>query len=244
MCGQKFVISGNRSPRYVCGSHVNGGPAACLNKARVSRDLAEDRLLAPIVEGLLSPAAVSLAEQEIRRLHRDQQTASRDAMPGRSPNWTPSSHSSKGCRLREFYQRMWQAQQSRKRKSTAERSLLQPDVIEGRTSVEQAELSDNFIQTVRGMATQFHNRSSCEPLPSATSYLKGNEATNSLVRDPVGFGVVRSAADCSIVPRAVGPSNRMASMSSPNPAAPSPTSVRSIAFVPRRSCTAPSISVG
>ncbi len=83
ICGQKFVISGNRPPRYVCGSHVNGGPAACMNKARVSRDFAEDKLLAPIVEGLLSPAAVTLAEQEIKRLHREQQTANQDK-PGRN----------------------------------------------------------------------------------------------------------------------------------------------------------------
>ena len=80
---RKFVTSGNRPPRYVCGSHVNGGPAACVNKGRVSRDLAEDKLLAPIVEGLLSPAAVALAEQEIRRLHREQQTENRDR-PGRN----------------------------------------------------------------------------------------------------------------------------------------------------------------
>jgi len=56
---------------------------ACINKARVSRELAEDKLLAPIIEGLLSPTAVALAEQEIRRLHRDQQTANRDK-PGRN----------------------------------------------------------------------------------------------------------------------------------------------------------------
>ena len=54
-----------------------------MNKTRVSREIAEDRLLAPIVEGLLSPAAVALAEQEIRRLHREEQTANRDK-PGRN----------------------------------------------------------------------------------------------------------------------------------------------------------------
>jgi hypothetical protein len=83
VCGQKFVISGSRPQRYVCGSFTNGGAAACTNKGAVSRTIAEEKLLAPIIDGLLSPAAIVLAVQEIRRLHREDQAANRDK-PGRN----------------------------------------------------------------------------------------------------------------------------------------------------------------
>ena len=42
VCSSRFTISGiNRSQRYICGSHTNGGVHACSNGIHVARETAE-----------------------------------------------------------------------------------------------------------------------------------------------------------------------------------------------------------
>jgi site-specific DNA recombinase len=80
-CGSRFTISGiNRSQRYICSSHTNGGSHACSNGIHVARQLVEDKILGPTIRELLSPEAVALASETIQRLYRERQ-----AQPARTP---------------------------------------------------------------------------------------------------------------------------------------------------------------
>lgn len=66
ICGAKFVISGGRGHRYVCGTYHQGGAYACSNRLSVPRDLAEELLLAPVVEDLLGPNEISAMADYMR----------------------------------------------------------------------------------------------------------------------------------------------------------------------------------
>src|SRR5215207_1560019 len=67
-CGASMIIVGSRPGRYVCGTFHAGGDHACDNRLGVARELAEDLLLEPLKKEFLSPAAIKLAVQTIRRL--------------------------------------------------------------------------------------------------------------------------------------------------------------------------------
>ncbi len=51
VCGSNYVLVDYY--RYGCSSHINSGDAVCTNDIKVKRELVEDRLLAPIRDGLL-----------------------------------------------------------------------------------------------------------------------------------------------------------------------------------------------
>ena len=91
VCGSRFTISGiNRSQRYICGSHTNGGVHAYSNGIHVARETAERHILAETVEQLLSPEAVALAGKEMQRLYRESQAL---------PAPTPQKHAAQLARL-------------------------------------------------------------------------------------------------------------------------------------------------
>jgi site-specific DNA recombinase len=68
VCGAHYVMGDARS--YVCSSFING--AACSNQIRVRRDHAQDVLLAPIRDELLTPARVKLMVAEMETYYREQ----------------------------------------------------------------------------------------------------------------------------------------------------------------------------
>lgn len=69
-CGSKFVVMGGSQRRYVCSAHHQGGPHACANGMSVPKSTVEQYVLQPVVDDLLSPAAVSAAMQEMRQAAR------------------------------------------------------------------------------------------------------------------------------------------------------------------------------
>ena len=75
VCGSKFIIMGGSQHRYICGAFHGGGASACSNHLSVPRDVAEEAILAPIVEKLLSPAFVAHAVKTIRELARREKGA-------------------------------------------------------------------------------------------------------------------------------------------------------------------------
>ena len=65
-CGRAMTLVGGRGQRYVCATNHAGGDAACPNRLGVARTLAEDMLLAPVQDRLLSDSAVQRTVQELR----------------------------------------------------------------------------------------------------------------------------------------------------------------------------------
>lgn len=70
ICGAKMTIVGGRGQRYVCSTRHGGGDSACSNDLSVGRELAEDLILQPVVQNLLSPEAVNHAVKTIQSLAR------------------------------------------------------------------------------------------------------------------------------------------------------------------------------
>ena len=60
-CASRLVATGAGGSWYYCSTHRHGGPDACSMSVGARRDIAEDRLLEPIRQDLLSPEAVELA---------------------------------------------------------------------------------------------------------------------------------------------------------------------------------------
>lgn len=71
-CGGRMIVTGNKGSAYYCATHRQGGPAACDMRVGVRRAVAEQVLLRPVVEDLLSPAAVAHATALIRRWARQE----------------------------------------------------------------------------------------------------------------------------------------------------------------------------
>ena len=78
LCGSKLIVYGGKQHRYICGTYHDGGPHACENKLTVPRMIAEQLLLDPIVEDLLSPAATAEALRRMRAQARQERPVSRD----------------------------------------------------------------------------------------------------------------------------------------------------------------------
>ncbi len=58
-CGGKMIVFGGGTRRYICGTYHAGGEHACSNRSSFPLDFAEGRILAPVIEDLLSPAAIA-----------------------------------------------------------------------------------------------------------------------------------------------------------------------------------------
>lgn len=58
-CGGKMIIMGGDQHRYVCGTYHAGGEHACANGSTFPRETAERLILAPVMDDLLSPAAIA-----------------------------------------------------------------------------------------------------------------------------------------------------------------------------------------
>lgn len=65
-CGGKLVVVGGSQHRYVCATHHGGGEHACGNRLGVPRAIAEERILEPVVQDLLSPEAIDEAVRQMR----------------------------------------------------------------------------------------------------------------------------------------------------------------------------------
>lgn len=59
LCSGKMIVVGGDQRRYVCGTNHAGGIHACANSTSFPRLLAEEAVLAPVMDDLLSPAAVA-----------------------------------------------------------------------------------------------------------------------------------------------------------------------------------------
>lgn len=66
ICGSKLIVAGGDQRRYVCSMHHGGGPHACANGLSVPRQIAEERILAPVMEQLLSPDAIAEGVRQMR----------------------------------------------------------------------------------------------------------------------------------------------------------------------------------
>lgn len=71
LCGAAMVIAAHRPVRYQCSTNRHGGPAACGNGLTVRKDVAEAALVEPVLEQVLSPAAVEHAVRFMRQLAAD-----------------------------------------------------------------------------------------------------------------------------------------------------------------------------
>lgn len=72
VCGRRMIASGAKGAWYYCGTHRQGGDAACTNGVGTRRDVAEKVLLAPIYEQLLSDEAVGMATEMIQAWSRQE----------------------------------------------------------------------------------------------------------------------------------------------------------------------------
>lgn len=66
-CGGRMIVTGSKGSHYYCATHRQGGEHACDVGLGVRRDVAEDVVLAPVLEGMLSSEAVEHAVALIRR---------------------------------------------------------------------------------------------------------------------------------------------------------------------------------
>lgn len=80
VCGAKLVIVGGSQRRYLCGAHHSGGPSACSNGMSVPRKVAEAYILQPVLDDMLSPAAVAEGVRLLREA-RTQASAGQVAAP-------------------------------------------------------------------------------------------------------------------------------------------------------------------
>lgn len=73
-CGGRMIIAGNKGSHYYCGTQRGSGKSACGMSLGARRDVAEERLLEPIKQDLLSPAVVDRTLVLMRQLHRQERT--------------------------------------------------------------------------------------------------------------------------------------------------------------------------
>jgi site-specific DNA recombinase len=72
LCGGKMICYGGGQHRYICGTNHSGGDHACPNRSSFPRQVAEQMILAPVLNDLLSPAAIA---EGIRALRAEQLAA-------------------------------------------------------------------------------------------------------------------------------------------------------------------------
>jgi DNA invertase Pin-like site-specific DNA recombinase len=66
VCGSKLVISGGAQRRYRCGAHHQGGVHACTNAHSFPMKIAEDMILEPVMQDMLSDAAIALGVKALK----------------------------------------------------------------------------------------------------------------------------------------------------------------------------------
>lgn len=81
LCGAKLIVAGGGQSRYVCSQYHGGGVHACSNSSSVPREIAETRILEPVLEQLLAPAMIREGIRELRAARRD---AERGPHPARA----------------------------------------------------------------------------------------------------------------------------------------------------------------
>lgn len=74
-CGGRMAATGAGGSHYYCGTHRHGGPAACSMRLGARRDVAEELILGPLQDELLSPAAERRAAELIQGWFREDRTA-------------------------------------------------------------------------------------------------------------------------------------------------------------------------
>jgi site-specific DNA recombinase len=79
-CGSKMIVMGGSQHRYVCGAYHQGGEHACSNTVTVPRLLAEQAILEPVMDDMLSPEAVSAGVRMLIEARKDSEApAPRDS---------------------------------------------------------------------------------------------------------------------------------------------------------------------
>lgn len=77
VCGGKMIVYGGSQHRYICGTHHGGGEHACSNASSFPREAAENLILSPVINDLLSPRAIAegvrLMRQERAAPHKAEQ---------------------------------------------------------------------------------------------------------------------------------------------------------------------------
>jgi hypothetical protein len=61
-----MICHGGRQHRYVCGTYHAAGKHACSNNSSFPRLIAEKMILAPVLDDLLSPAAIAEGVRAMR----------------------------------------------------------------------------------------------------------------------------------------------------------------------------------
>lgn len=81
ICGSRLVIVGGRGAgtRYGCGANHVGGEHACTNGVTFRRDIAEELILRPTIEEMLSPEAIA---EGVKMLREERAKAERAADRG------------------------------------------------------------------------------------------------------------------------------------------------------------------
>lgn len=80
-CGGRLIVTGSKGSHYYCATHRQGGVHACSMGLGVRRDVAEEVIRRPLLEGLLSPEAVAHAVSLIRSWAREDRTREVSAAP-------------------------------------------------------------------------------------------------------------------------------------------------------------------
>ncbi len=75
LCHSKLIATGKNAAWYYCGTHRQGGAAACSNSVGCRRQIAEELLLAPIQRDLLSDEAIAEAVGLMQRWQNEQPAA-------------------------------------------------------------------------------------------------------------------------------------------------------------------------
>jgi DNA invertase Pin-like site-specific DNA recombinase len=78
VCGGKMIAFGSGTRRYICGTFHNAGEHACSNRSSFPRVIAEKLILEPVIEDLLSPAAIA---EGIRMMRKERATPQRRPAP-------------------------------------------------------------------------------------------------------------------------------------------------------------------
>lgn len=79
-CGGKMIVYGGDQHRYVCGTYHAGGVHACSNESTFPRETAEALILQPVIDDLLSPAAVA---EGIRMMREERAAPPKPEAPDR-----------------------------------------------------------------------------------------------------------------------------------------------------------------
>ena len=81
LCGSKLIVIGGKQRRYVCGAYHAGGIHACSNDRSVPRIIAEEYILQPLREQLLSSEGIRIGLEELRAARRE---AEREPCPAQT----------------------------------------------------------------------------------------------------------------------------------------------------------------